>query len=887
MNNRQPPRFGATLLSWFCSNDDLEMVQGDLDELFRQRIKEGRWYAAVHYYLDLFQLLVRFGAKGKSQYYSNGFIMFKSHLLFAFRVMRKHRFYSVVNLLGLAVGIAGTILIAQFLLFEFSFDRQYPKSKQIARISSEWHQHGAFLEHRAAAVPALVQLFDENYPEVLRFARYHKGSTNIVRYHGSGTEPIGFEEDEVFYADPSFFEIFDIPFTSGSLTSEAPFQVAISASTASKYFGSSSAIGQSLLFDGEFSFEAEVVAVFEDFQKNTHLSGDFILTLKTKERLVAFNIPDNWIWRSFYTYVYLGPDANLPGIENRINDYVSTAKKSYYDRGGYEVKFHLQNLTDIHLHSDLFEEIRPNGRMETVEIIGACGFFLLVISFFNYVSLTTARNMNRTKEVAVRKSAGASRHQLTWQYLFESILLVFIASLLAVGFVLVVFPWAKVYLQLEMDFTLIDSAGFWGMWFLFSLLAGLASGMYPALILSSSSITSLFKGGLRLPDKQGLRKVLVGLQFALSLGLVLSVIVVIRQTTYMSNRDLGIRRNQILVLKGPKIKSENYASQLDRFKQLSGSIPYVEAMTTTSSLPGEVTGAGRDFTNERGEAKFLKIIRVDYDFEKVFDLELLYGRTFTRNFPSGDEQVLLNESAIALLGYENWENAAAGTLSWRNVGATEESSILGMIRDYFPDSNSPAVPTAFILNRRYQAPWDPEFYALELSTPDLAQAQLAVNELQGNWEATFPDEPMSYFFLDEFFQRQFQAEVRLRRMLTAFGLLAIGLACVGLIGMVSYHNLNRLRSIGIRKILGAKSMSLYALLLRENIIPILAATIFSLPFYYFFLRNWLAGYSYVISLDWRLIFLPCVGLLIPVAIIILGQSMQAVRVNPVSILKYE
>ena len=889
MERKRVPKPGLKILSWCCSIDHLEMVQGDLEELYNERIQKGRLYALVLYYFDCFQLVFQFITKGNSHYTINNIAMFRNHLVFALRSMKKHSSYSVINLIGLTIGIACVIFIAQFLVFESSYDKSFEQSENIVRVNSEWHQNGQFLEHRAATVPGMHQILKGGYPEILTYARYHKGSTNVVRYRDQNAFESKFEEKEVYYADPDFFNVFDLEFTAGQPFQDEPNQMVISKRIARKYFGDENAMGKVLSFDGEFSFSAQVVGVFDGFPSNSHLKGDFILSLKTKESLVAFNIPDNWIWRSFYTYLVLTPDADVERLEEQINQYVAENKKEYYARGGYEVFFHIQPLESIHLHSNLFEEIKQNGNYRTLQILSLAGIFIVLIVFFNYVNLTTAKNMNRYREIAIRKVAGARQAQLITQYLTESFLFVFLASILAVALVYLIFPLAKNTFDLSFDFYFVGLPVFWLCLILLSLFGGILAGIYPAFVLSSSKLISLLKGKMtKGAASRRFREYLVSFQLMLSLGLTLCVVVILTQTKHMQKRDLGIRKDQVLVVNGPKIKGENYYETLDYFKQELSNHQSIKSAATVSSLPGEVTGAGRDFIDEKGDRKFLKIIRVDYGFEEVFGLQLVAGRAFAKNYTSGNDQLVINEAAVKLLGFNSAEDAlASGGFTWRNVGDPAKSRILGVLKDYYPDAQSSAVPTAFVLNRTFSAPWDPEFYVFHLDGSNYAEAKESITAIEEAWQNTFPADPFNYDFVDEFYNRQFKSEQQLSAIVKSFGLAAIILACVGLLALVSFTNISKLKEIGIRKVLGSSESQVLLRLLRQNMTPIFIALVISIPVFAWLMDLWLDGYTYRIALDVWIIAVPTILFILVIASVVTLQTRKAVKVNPVDILKDE
>ncbi|MEL7123872.1 MAG: ABC transporter permease, partial [Bacteroidota bacterium] len=493
-------------------------------------------------------------------------------------------------------------------------------------------QEGKFLEHRAAAVPAMQQMFQSSFPEVINYARYHKAATSIVRYVADNSE-LKFEENEIYFADSEFLDIFDVNLTKGNVSSalNAPNKVIISESMANKYFGDVNPIGKRLLFNGSYAFECEVSGVMSDFKVNTHLAGDFIISLSTKVNLVPmFNIPDNWIWRSFYTYIVVKDLKNVSDLEEKINNSVSQRLGSFYEDRGYKVNYHVQRLEEIHLNSNLFEEIKQNGNSRNLKYLGFIGSFMLLIAIFNYINLSTAKNLKRAKEVGVRKTVGAETSNLKVQFLLESVVVNGIAFILAVLSLWLFFELVVNFLNVTIRFTLLSNLWFWILFFLAWLTISILSGIYPAFILSGLRPVKVMSGSFKSSSGNILfRKALVIMQVCVALGLIIYLLAMFSQIRFMRDRELGIDKENILVVQGPKIKNEAYLSNLEFFKNNIEKDNDFMSMSTVSSLPGEVTGAGRDFRNQSGVSQFLRIIRVEYGFEKVFGLQVLSGNTFS------------------------------------------------------------------------------------------------------------------------------------------------------------------------------------------------------------------------------------------------------------------
>ncbi|MEP2670722.1 MAG: ABC transporter permease [Cyclobacteriaceae bacterium] len=881
-------RVGFRLLEWFCSIDHLDMVSGDLLELYNIRVhRKGKWSATISFYRECLSLIYQFLAKGKSEYHLNNMAMFKNYFLIGIRNLFKNRMYSLINIAGLALGIAGAIVIYQFIITEKTYDTQFSDSSNIVRITSEWYQDNEFLEHRAAAVPALEQIFDASYPEVKNYTRYHKGSPNVVRFTTSNNDEIKFEENEIYYADPSFLDIFDIDFIAGNPANalQGPNKVVITEGIASKYFGGANPIGQTLKFDGEFDFSCQVSGVVKDFDRNSHLAGNMIISLETKANLVPFEIYENWIWRSFYTYLVIDPSTDLKEFESKINEGVHLKIGDYYEQRGYKVNFQVQPLKDIHLHSALFEEMEVNGSAQTIHYLSIACLFLLLIAAFNYINLTTAKNLYRAKEVGIRKVVGAYQINLAAQYLIESLMVFGIAILLSLALIYFLYPIVQEFVGLDFSLDFLSNSSFWILLNVVWLTGGIVSGLYPALVLTTMKPTIVLKGSFK--NSTGnlrLRKSLVIFQVALSLMLAISVLLISLQIQHMRQRDLGVRKENVLVINGPKVKDDRYLAQLESFKQQLERNPAVEYFSTVSSLVGEVTGAGRDFRNEDGSSQFLRIIRVEYDFDKVMEMATVAGHTFAKQLPALDSGLVLNEAATKQMGYAHPEDAVQRTITWRNSGDPIQSKIAGIVNDYYPSAQSEAVPTVFILNRTFSAPWDPEYYIVSLQPQNFNSTLTSIVEIEDTWKNTFTADPFNYYFMESFYNEQFKSEVSFRKILGLFGSLAILLSCVGILALASFSNFMRQKEIGLRKVLGSSEIKILMLLLKDYVGLVLIGAVIVLPLTYYVFSVWLSNFNYRIEMQLWHFLLPVAGLLLLVTTIISIQSFRIISINPIKVL---
>lgn len=817
--------------------------------------------------------------------------MFRNYIKTALRSLLKGRLYSFVNLFGLSLGIAGALYCFSYVSFHQSFDSDFADSNRTYRITTEWFQEGEFLEHRAAAVPALYQVLDESFANIQKYARYHKGAINVVRTYDEVQNELRFEENNIFYADSSFLDIFDLEFVFGDPKTalNAPNKIVLSESTARKYFKGENPLGKVMYFNGEFEFNCLVSGVIKDLPEKSHLDGEMIISLSTKTKLVpVFNIPDNWIWRSFYTYTVFDSPIDIVEAEQKLNRAINEKIGTYYADRGYEVNFHIQPLKSIHTGSQLFEEMKANVSKESLLYVKLIGLLLVLIAVFNYINLTTARNLKRAKEIGVRKVVGAQRKQLIFQFLTESLLLNGLSLLAAILILSLVHRLLNIYLGIESDLSFLNKPTTVLILAVTYVVIGVLSGLYPAWVLSGFKPVSVLKGNFS-NSKSGLqlRKVLVTIQISISLGLVICLFVVNRQVEYSRNRPLGIDRENIVVINGPKVKDENYVRQLELFKSKVESNGLMGVMSTVSSLPGEVTSAGRDFRNEQGVSKFLRIMRVEYDFEDVFGLAVLHGVPYSSTRPSDDIGLVVNESAVKLMGYSNAADILGKTLTWSNRRDRINSKVIGVLEDYNPSAQSDPVPTAFVLNRSYSAPWDSEYYVGRINESSMKGISSIISKVENEWNQIFAQDPFNYYFVDDFFEQQFDVQKQFGNILVSFSLLAFVIAIMGLLALSAFINQMKMKEIGIRKVLGSSRQSATLLLLRQYFVICGVSVIISVLFTYSIMRDWLNSFPYRIELDIYLFAIPVLVLVGIILMVISIQIFQASAISPVKVLKNE
>lgn len=804
--------------------------------------------------------------------------MIRNYLNIALRTLQKHKGYAVINVLGLAVGLAASLLIVQYVVHELSYDDFHADSDRIYRIRFDLHREGDRLFKAATTYPAVGPALEADFPEVEAQARLFLRYGGGVVQHGDRS----FREDLVFHADASFLTLFSYPMLQGDRETalNAPNTVVISEAIAQKYFGPSDPLGERIRFGTDEEYT--ITGVMRS-PENSHLKFNFLFSFSTLRTLDWAPLEQYaWNWYDFYTYVRLRPEADPAALEAALPAFIARHKGEL--ASGREV-LSLQPLEAIHLHSDLIQEARPNGDGAVVYFLAVIAGCILVIAWVNYINLSTARAVERAKEVGVRKAIGAQRGQLVHQFLIEALLL----NVAAVGVALVAAKSAEplfgALVGRPMTLSLLTRPSTWvGLAGAVVLGAGL-SGLYPALVLSRSRPARALKGRMRTGQRGSrLRQGLVVAQFVASVGLIAGTLIVYQQLSYMRQQDLGIETDQRLVVEAPGAVDADhpeYAAQIESFKQELMRQGAVRRVAASTEIPGNLIywASGMRQQGRPSEANtVLYQVGIDAEYLNVFGHELLAGRNLRPAAPADSQRVLLNETAVRALGFASAEAA----LDQRIVGGPDTLTVAGVVADYHQEGLfKPIDPIGFRVRTPDQAY---RFFTLDVSTADLSATVSAVN---ATFKRFFPDNPFNYAFMDDLYNRQYQAYERFGQVFGVFALLAILVACLGLFGLSSLAAVRRTKEIGIRKALGASVPGIAALLSKEFAQLVLVAFVIAAPIAYIAAQQWLQDFAYHIDLGVG-VFLLAGALALAIALLTVScQSIRAALTDPVKALRYE
>lgn len=801
--------------------------------------------------------------------------MIKNYLLVALRNLIRNRISSLVNIIGLAIGMAAFVLIIQYVRFELSYDDFHEKKEVIYRVQQDRYNKGELTTQWAAGCSAVGQALYENFEEVENFTRFQK--LDGVFSYGEKK----FREEEIYLADTSFFEVFSFRLLKGDLNTILvnPMEMVLSESTARKYFGDSDPVGESLRFNGDLEFR--VIGVFEDAPVNSHLKPTIIGSWETMVRFRGAEINTAWQWDGFFNYIQLHPETDYKAFEAKIPAFIEKLRGEEMAEYGSGVVFNLQPLGSIHLHSDFMFEAEPNGNARSVYALILIAIFLVIIAWINFINMSGARSLERAREVGMRKVNGAFRSQLLFQFLLESVLMNLFAIILAVLLVALVHPSFNLLTGVQLDYSMGANSVFWAEVLALFIAGAFLSGIYPALFLSSFKPTTVFQGVSELKvGGLGMRRILVIFQFATSLLLIAGTLTVYTQISFMKNHDLGVDIEDVLVLRGPAVNDSTYSERFSAFKEEMKRSPDIGNVTASIAVPGRQpkwnAGGIRPLSGGSEDGNQYRIIGFDFDFVDFYGLTILEGRNFSEEFGQNSETVLFNESAIELMGFEDMASAInVPILFWGDT-----FKIVGVVKNYHQEGlKSNQEPLIFRFFEDASS-----YYSIKVNS-GRSQDVLAFAEEQ--WLQFFPLNPFEYFFLEDYYNEQYRNEMQFGRVFGVFAFLAIFIACLGLFGLSSYTTLQRTREIGLRKVLGSSSGKAMILLLRYFTIQVLIAVPIGLGLGYYIMRGWLQNFPFRVGIGWWFFLLPLVMVILITWLTVSSQVIKTANVNPADTLKRE
>jgi putative ABC transport system permease protein len=794
--------------------------------------------------------------------------MIKNYLRVAFRNLWRHKGFSLVNIVGLTVGMTAFFLVFLYVSFELSYDSFHSNADQIYRIVADVKSPSG-IEHSNTPPSPTVKNMAQYLPEVQLTARVSMGDNWMVIRDDNEV----FETDDVGSADSTFFQVFDLPMVKGDRRTALahPNSIVLSESTAKKFFGKSNPVGKVLTLTRD-KFPGTVTGVMKDIPENSHFKISMLLSLSTFAQ-GGSGFDSAWNFYGWESYILLKPGTNAASLQAKLPDYLEKMGGSALFRNKQVPTLLLEPVRDIYLYST--RDDSKNGHITNVYIFSIIGAFIVLIAGINFVNLTTARSVERAKEVGIRKVVGAGKWMLAGQFIGESIILCLIAYILAVGLSALMLPLFNQLAGKEVSSGIFTQPHYLAILLGIAVLIGIFAGLYPALVLSSFRPVAVLKGKFSTGSRGiVLRKGLVVVQFTIAIGLMIATLVVYFQLNYMRSQDLGFSKDQKLVM-----DSRNDSAKM-AFKQALVSIPGVLSNTTASNVPGMFDGMNEcRIENGRGEMQTANAVVyfVDYDYLDQMQIKVVAGRAFSRAFGTDSTQaMILNETAVTQMGYASPQQA----IGKRFEQFDRRGTIIGVVKDFHLRSlQDPIRPLTMRV--------EPRNCDLICATIDGRRLPETMSAIQAKWKELLKDRPFSYFFLDEFFDRQYRSEEHFGRLFLNFAILAIFISCLGLMGLAAYSTVQRTKEIGVRKVVGASVGNIVYLLSRDFLQLVAWAFLVAAPLSWLFVRGWLNGFAYRITSYWWIFALAGVTALLIALTTVSFQAVKAALVNPVNSLRSE
>ena len=791
------------------------------------------------------------------------------------RFLWKSKLSSGLNILGLAVGMACFLLVVQYVRFELSYDSFHKSKDDIYRIQRNVYRDNELHIQSAQTTFNLGHALKQEFPEVKEVVRGRPFADNVVIYKEQK-----YVNEKIYISDPSIFKVFSFQLVQGDPETalEGPNKLLLSESMAKKYFGSENPMGKIIQISTRSKvFSCMVNGVFKDIPENSIFKFNMLLSVNT----IWKSDFSDWIYTVFHTYVLLTPGADAKAFEAKFPGFI----KKYILKtvpAATNFKYILQPLRDIYLYSDLLYDTE-NGNGKIVYFLLFISFLIILISWINYVNLSTARAVERSREVGIRKVVGSSRIQLIKQFLAESMLTSMIPIVISVILAAIFIPQLRSITGKNIPLTPGDY-WFWIIVLALYLAGSLLSGLYPAFVLSSYKPVTMLKRS-RMGHTTGgslLRKGLVAFQFASSVILIIVTFSVYKQIEYMRGKDLGINADHMLEIKLPTTPlTRNHFKNITTLKNELLKYPAVKGVTGSTAIPGtsiELSRlcwkAGTDFKN----GKIHPIIFTDYDYIPTYQLELLAGRNFSKDFGTDKRSVIINEVSLKYFGFKDPESALNKDIFIWDMG--NAFKVIGIIKNYHHQSlKENHEPIIMILNE-----FNRFYYSIKLDPKNMNET---IATIKKKWDEIFPAFPFDYFFLDDHFNHQYKADQNFGRVLGVFVLLALFITCLGLLGLSYFNTVQRTKEIGIRKSFGASIADILMLLTKDIVKLVIIAAVIAWPVAYLIVDNWLKNYAFRISIPW-LFFLFSGLLLFVIAVITVGyHTIVAARANPVEALREE
>ncbi len=884
MTRRDPPKLVLKFFQWFCRDDHLEGLEGDLYEQYDRHIEEyGRKLAWLMYSLDVLSLLRpsvsrNFFKNSKSNHM--GF--FGNYFKTAVRLGWKRKTFSAINLIGLTLGISSVMFITLYVHDEMRYDEHISKGSSKYRIYNQVHKNDGIVNFLPIVPPMYATGIAETFPQVEKIGRIYNDYGGTVFNAGDKV----FSEKNGVFAELNALEILDLKMTKGNVNDlSAPRKMLLSESMFKKFFGEEDFLNQTVKLTRS---TVEIVGIYQDFPERSHLKPDYIFSF---DWLLEF-IPDHrmkvWTWQQFYTYVQLKPEVDLITFQASLEEFIEEKTGEATAEYGFSFTPRLQNIRDIHLHSSNFQwDIADVGNYQSILFLSFAASIILLIACLNFVNLTTAQAIRRAKEVSIRKFVGAHRTHLLVQYSFESVLYCFTAGTLSIVLLISGLEFFNNFS--DKSFTLSEVFGpQYLMIFVTGLiLLGIISAWYPALLITRHQPIATLRGSdhFEISKKYGLKmdskQFLVGAQYVLSIALIIISLIIQRQYNFLQQTDMGFDKENLLYIPLTNSLSKDLIATREAFSSHSN----IENITFCYGIPGGIiAGDGITLPRIQDNETSLSMFIVDANYLKTMEMEIVAGRGFSTDMASDvSEAFILNETAVANFGLGTPEEAIGEPVTWKmwtSNDSMKRGRVIGVVADFNYKSLHHQIESAVL----HISPHNFEYMLIRFGQGNLIDAMSFVESQYKSFE---PNRPFNYEFVDRSFDKFYSREAKTSDLFAFFTLLAILTAAIGLYGLVSYNVMSKSREISIRKVLGAEASTIFYMLVKRYFVMVTISLFIAIPIAYYVAEEWLVNFAYRIGID-IFIFIEVTGITLILTLITVGfQAIRGALSNPADNLRTE
>ncbi len=818
--------------------------------------------------------------------------MIQNYLKIAIRSIFRNKLTAFINIAGLAIAMASALMIYLFVTDEISYDKYNKNADRVYRVTRNFlDRNGVPNLHLATVAPPIGPLMKNDYGEIERMARTLQFNL-VMAIEENGERSKIASENEVYLTEPDLFKIFDVEVLSGNANEalKRPYTIMLSESMAKKYFESTDVIGKHM--KGGRRFDFEVTGVYKNFPRQSHWHPDFMVSFSTLEDSTVYGkrgLETNWGNNAFSTYILLEPGADPKKLESQLPAFLDKHLGPFAIANfGVPANFvasqnstlFVQKVTDVHLKSHLDDELEVGGNIDNVYMMGVIGLFIVLIACFNFINLSTARATKRAKEVGMRKVAGAFKNQLVFQYLSESVVVTFFALVLSIGLAMLSLQWLNNFTQKALSLNISTHWPVYAGLIVFAVIVGIIAGIYPAFVISSFKPVQVLKGQQgSVKGKGGIRKTLVVAQFVISIALIIATAITIQQLDYLNSRNLGFDKDKVITV---PYYSE-LTGQYDAFYNELLKSSSIKNVATSSRLPtGRLLDSQGAPQVRKGDSLVntgvsLKMVVIDYEFFDTYNIQLAAGRNFSKSIPTDDSLAfIINETAARAIGWPTNEEGIDKDFVYGGVNG----KLIGIVKDFhFESLHQEIAPMSFFVRTG-----NSNNISIKIAANNLQDGVEHINRV---WKSFLPIRPFDYQFVSDRYSRLYDAEQKQGQLFTVFSGMAIFIACLGLFGLATFNTMQRVKEIGIRKVLGASVPSILSLLSREIVILVLIANLFAWPIAWIVMSKWLDTFAYHINMNLLIYVVAAFAAVLVALATVSAQTIKAAMTNPSNTLRYE